>query len=405
MTTLQSAPDIVVAGHICLDVIPELRPGNGPLQDWLAPGKLVDVGSAMLSTGGAVSNTGLALHRLGFPVRLMGKVGDDPFGGLILQLLRDHGERMADGMIVAPGESSSYSVVISPPGIDRIFLHHTGTNDTFAASDVDPASLQGAKLFHFGYPPLMRGMYENSGAELERMLAAVKAQGLTVSLDLARPDPGSNAGKADWRAILSRVLPYVDVFLPSFEEILYMLRPDTYRELAGRHGTTELLAFADGELLGSLAGELIGMGAAIAGLKLGGYGFYMRTTGDDERLLKTGPCAPSADELERWRGRELLAPCFLVDAVGTTGAGDCSIAGFLGGLAKGLAPEQALLAASGVGACCVERADAISGVRSWDETQERIASGWAKSGERLPLADWEYDSELGLWERKRGNLG
>ncbi len=405
MSTLQSTADIVVAGHICLDVIPELRAGNGGLREWLAPGKLVDVGSAMLSTGGAVSNTGLALHRLGFPVRLMGKVGDDPFGGFILQLLRGYGERMADGMIVAPGESSSYSVVISPPGTDRIFLHHTGTNDTFAAADVDPAALQGAKLFHFGYPPLMRGMYENIGAELERMLAAVKSQGLTVSLDLARPDPGSYAGKADWRAILSRVLPYVDVFLPSFEEILYMLRPNTYRELADRHGTTELLAFADGELLGSLAGELIGMGVAIAGLKLGGYGFYLRTTEDDKRLLEIGPCAPSEDELENWRGRELLAPCFLVDAVGTTGAGDCSIAGFLGGLAKGLAPEQTLFAAAGVGACCVERADAVSGVRGWDETQERIAAGWAKSGERLTLTDWTFDSEVGLWEKKRGNLG
>ena len=405
MRTLQSAADIVVAGHICLDVIPELRAGNGGLREWLAPGKLVDVGSAMLSTGGAVSNTGLALHRLGFPVRLMGKVGDDPFGGLILQLLRGHDERMADGMIVAPGESSSYSVVISPPGIDRIFLHHTGTNDTFAAADVNPASLRGAKLFHFGYPPLMRGMYESGGEELERMLAEVKSQGLTVSLDLARPDPGSSAGKADWRSILSRVLPYVDVFLPSFEEILFMLRPDTYRELASRHGTTELLRFADGELLGSLADELIGMGVAIAGLKLGGYGFYMRTTDEENRLLNMGPCAPSAVELEGWRGRELLAPCFLVDAVGTTGAGDCSIAGFLGGLAKGFAPEQTLLAAAGVGACCVERADAIGGVRSWDETQKRIAAGWTKSGERLPLADWEFDGELGLWERKRGERG
>ncbi|THF83273.1 carbohydrate kinase family protein [Cohnella fermenti] len=398
------AADIVVAGHICLDVIPDIRGEHGGLGQLLVPGKLVDVGSATLSTGGAVSNTGLALHRLGFPVRLMGKAGDDPFGGLILQLLREHGEGMADGMIVSPGESSSYSLVISPPGVDRIFLHHTGTNDTFAAADVEPEALRGARLFHFGYPPLMRKMYEHGGEELERMLAAVKSQGLTVSLDLARPDPDSDAGKADWRAILSRALPSVDVFLPSFEEILYMLRPDTYRELAGRHGTTELLPFANGELLGALAGELLGMGVAIAGLKLGAYGFYLRTTADAQRLRTMGACAPEPGLIESWRERELLVPCFRVEAAGTTGAGDSSIAGFLGGLAKGLAPERTLIAAAGVGACCVERSDATSGVRGWDDTQERIAAGWERSGERLPLDGWDCDNERGLWEKKAGNV-
>ncbi|WP_231571573.1 carbohydrate kinase family protein [Gordoniibacillus kamchatkensis] len=141
--------EITVAGHICLDMIPAIGTCAGGLNELLMPGKLVDVGPAVTATGGAVSNTGLALYRLGIPTRLMGKVGDDLFGKAILDLLNRSGRGLADDMIVAPGEMSSYSVVISPPGIDRVFLHCTGTNDTFALADLDLDKIAATRLFHF----------------------------------------------------------------------------------------------------------------------------------------------------------------------------------------------------------------------------------------------------------------
>lgn len=370
------AADIVVAGHICLDIIPALPSHPEGLSQLLSPGKLVEIGPAGLSTGGAVANTGLALRRLGFGARLMGKIGDDPFGRSIRECLDAYGEGASDGMIVSAGESSSYTIVISPPGIDRIFLHATGTNDTFAASDVTAEALAGIRLFHFGYPPLMRGMYERGGEELVKLLASAKAAGATVSLDMARPDPASDAGRADWKAILTRALPEVDVFLPSLEEILFMLRPDTYRELSARSGGEELLGLADGPLLSSLAEELLGMGVAVAGIKLGEHGLYIRTTADTARLRNMGACAPSEAELPGWIDRELLAPCFAVDVEGTTGAGDCTIAGLLGGLASGQPLERSLLSAVGAGACNVERADAVSGIPDWASLQRRIEDGW-----------------------------
>lgn len=394
-----SAAEVVVAGHICLDVIPAMhggKPGQA-IGELLVPGKLVDIGAAQLSTGGAVSNTGIALHRLGFPVKLMGKVGDDLFGEAILSILKGYGEGLADGMIVGAGESSSYTIVINPPGVDRIFLHCTGANDTFSADDVSQAALAGARLFHFGYPPLMRRMYEDGGAELERTLSAAKSCGLTVSLDLARPDPESLAGQADWQAILKRSLPHVDVFLPSFEEILYMLRPSRYREFSERHGTTELLAYADGPLLSSLAEELLGMGAAVVALKLGEHGLYVRTTGSPERLRKMGLCAPAAGKLESWQGKEMLAPCYRVEVAGTTGAGDCTIAGFLAGLLKGLSAEETLLAAVGTGAFNVEQADAVSGIPGWEDLQSRIAAGWPQRATELSLPGWSRESADGIW--------
>lgn len=170
--------DVIVAGHICLDIIPTISEKKTGIDALFVPGKLVDVGPAVITTGGAVSNTGLALHRLGDKVQLMGKIGDDQFGASIMEVLRQHGEGIADHMIVANGEHSSYTIVINPPNTDRIFLHCTGANDTYSSADLSKDQLENARLFHFGYPPLMRLMYENQGEELVLILS--KAKGKSV---------------------------------------------------------------------------------------------------------------------------------------------------------------------------------------------------------------------------------
>jgi len=386
--------EVIVAGHICLDIIPSLsEDGAGVgLDRLLAPGKLVAAGPAVLSTGGAVSNTGIALHRLGVAVSLMGKVGNDLFGRAVLEQLRRQGAALADRMIVAAGEHTSYSVVISPPGIDRMFLHCTGANDTFRAADLKRDALHGARLFHFGYPPLMKRMYADGGAELADMMREVKRMGLTTSLDMARPDPESEAGRADWNAILARSLPDVDVFMPSLEEILFMLNRPLHDRLAAAGG--RLADEIDGSALSELSDRLIGMGAAIVLLKLGEEGLYLRTA-DEARIRRMGKCAP--ENVAQWAQREMLATCYRVEVAGTTGAGDCTIAGFLAGLLKGLSPESAMQSAVAVGACNVERKDATSGVPSWETVQERIRSGWPKHPSRLSLPGWRYHDDADLW--------
>lgn len=186
---------VVVASHVCLDIIPQLL---GPAD--VAPGRLLNIGPAAISTGGAVANTGIALHRLGVPVRLMGKVGDDVLGRAVLDVLRAAGPRLANGMIVAPGEATSYSIVISPPGVDRSFLHCPGSNDTFGAEDVRDEQFDGARLLHFGYPPIMRRMRAGDGEQLCQLFRRARDAGLAISLDMCQPDPASEAGATDWPA-------------------------------------------------------------------------------------------------------------------------------------------------------------------------------------------------------------
>lgn len=85
----------------------------------LEPGKLIDVGAADIHTGGAVANTGLAMQKLGIDTKLMGKIGDDALGKTILSILESY--HAAEGMIVDADATTSYSIVLAIPGIDRMF--------------------------------------------------------------------------------------------------------------------------------------------------------------------------------------------------------------------------------------------------------------------------------------------
>lgn len=384
--------DALVAGHICLDFHPDLGGvEREPFDQSFRPGRLIYTGPAHFSTGGAVSNTGLALHRLGVATQLAGKLGADLFGQAVLQIVREQGHSLADGMQLDASANTSYSVLINYPGVDRIFLHCPGANDTFGAQDVPYARLAGARLFHFGYPPLMRRMYQEHGAELSEMFRRAKQTGVTTALDMAYPDPASEAGQADWRRILARTLPWVDIFLPSLEEILYMLRRETYFQL--RAGG--ILAQATPELLSSLSAELLDWGAKLVVLKLGERGLYLRAASS---LSAMGRAAPP--DLTGWQGRELWSPCFRVQVVGTTGAGDATIAGFLAAFLRGLPPHEALTTAVAVGACNVEAADALSGILSWEETRARIEQGWQRHPLPLQSPGWEFVPDWGLWQRK-----
>lgn len=365
----------VVAGLICLDIIPSLARGGD--RAVLQPGHTMEVGPIAFYTGGAVANTGRALHRLGISTQLIARVGDDAVGDTLRALIGQEAAALAEGLIVAPGETSPCTVVLSASGSDRSFITHPGTNHTFGPEHVPDDALRAARLFHFGYPPYMRRMYDDEGHALADLLRRARQRGAVVSLDLAYPEPAGRSGQADWRRILARALPYVDLFLPSADELLFMLR----REIA----LAEAIPVAT---VSALADECLEMGAGLVALKVGDRGLYVRS-GED---------APGAPSEPGWLHRELWAPCFRPQTlIGTTGAGDTTIAGFLAAFLRGLTLEEAMTMAVAVGACCVEAPDALSGIRSWDETRARVRAGWPRSRWALDQTGWRWDEERALW--------
>lgn len=368
---------VIVAGHICVDITP-VFPGNYRIENAgqiLQPGRLLHMNGVDVHTGGAVANTGLAMKILGNDVSLVGKIGEDAFGKIALDML---GKYQAEkDMIVSAQSSTSYSVVLAIPGIDRIFLHDPGANDTFRAEDLNWQMIAQAELFHFGYPPLMKNMYQDDGRELVTVLQKVKALGTAVSLDMAAVDPVSEAGKVRWKEILKAVLPYVDFFVPSAEELCAMLDGELYQEwsrkAAGRD-VTEILRMEELHRLGT---EVLEFGAKVVLIKCGSAGMYFRTA-QAEQLKEL--CTSLNLKPEEWASKEGFEKSFEPEAVlSGTGAGDTSIAAFLTSVMRGESLEEAVQMAAATGACCVAAYDALSGLKPLEQLKEKIRKGWKKN--------------------------
>lgn len=370
---------VIVAGHICIDITPIFPDKKATkLDDILSPGKLVQTGAADVHTGGAVANTGLALKLLGADVSLMGKVGQDAFGDMICGILKKYG---ADKhMIRSPQESTSYSVVLAVPGIDRIFLHNPGANNTFRADDIPTESLNDAALFHFGYPPLMRSMYENNGSELIRLMRSVKESGVATSLDMAAIDADTQAGKLDWNEILKQVLPYVDFFVPSVEELCFMLDKERFAQWQERAKGKDITEILDIEKdVKPLADICMSYGVKVLLIKCGAPGMFYKTA--DEKSLSEISSRIDLNTIA-WADKEGFEASYVPDCIlSGTGAGDTSIAAFLASVLNGESLETAMQLATATGACCVTSYDALGGLKPLNELKEKISSGWKKNGE------------------------
>lgn len=384
----------MIAGHVSLDLFPQLF---GPLD--LEPGRLNVVGPARFSTGGVVSNTGLAMYRLGVRTRLVGKVGDDLFGRVVRDSYAALDGQLAAGLSVVTTEPTSYTIVVNPPRRDRAYLHCPGANESFAAADVRDEDLADARLLHFGYPPLMPRMYTDSGTELRDLFERAHRAGLATALDMCVPDPSSDAGRADWRAVLATALPAVDIFAPSLDELLFMIdRPRFERVATGE----PIAAVVDRGCLAELADTLIAMGSSVIAIKLGEHGLYLRTAaarGQNARPADMSSqirtlCERLGLEPTEWEDREILAPCFRAnDVVGTTGSGDATVAGLLTSMVRGLTAPEAATTATAVGACSVEAIDPTSGIPSWEGLVARLRQGWPRHELSIDLGSASADRD------------
>ncbi len=318
---------IAVAGHLCVDLDPELPQDVG-----LRPGQLIEIGPLRMSLGGAVGNTGRELHRLGVPVRLSAVVGEDALATYVRNTLHDLGQSV-DGVISVSGQTTSYSFVLEPPGVDRTFWHNVGANSVFDGSAVD---VQGIDVLAVGYPSVLPALLVDDGAPLDSLLSRAKSAGVTTSLDLCFVDRNAPAGQLNWVLLLERWLPRTDVFSPSVDDLLSAF---------GR----------DDDVSDSLIDELLDFGlqggVAVMAMSAGERGLYVRTAGLD-RLRQAGRgLGAVADE---WANQSVHVPAmWQQEPVTTKGAGDASTAGLLFGIAQGLSAADAARLASACAAVVV----------------------------------------------------
>lgn len=270
-------------------------------------GGLVMTDAISLAIGGCASNVAVDLARLGRKAVVVGRVGNDMPGRFVRDELAAAGVETTH-LVESAGQTSS-TLVINVQNEDRRFIHAFGANGLFDGSEIAPALVGSAKVLYLGGFCLMPRLAAARVAELFRL--AREAHVPTV-LDVVIPDPQNG------REPLAAVLPWTDVFLPNVDE---------GRQLTG---LTDPLEQA-------------------RAFRAAGAGTVVVTCGGDGAVLV------NADET-------LRAGRFAVEFVDGTGSGDAFAAGYISGLIDGLPAARCLEIGSALGASCVRRAGATTGV-------------------------------------------
>ena len=304
--------DCLVCGLATVDIVACPVPLDQPI----AEVGLVRADRILTTTGGLVSNSGIALARLGARTAALACVGDDLHGEFVRRRYAAEGLD-ASALRSCRGATSTTLVLVNSAG-ERSFIFDLG-----AAGEFDPDLLHAnhellkrAKFFLVGYFGLVPAWDE----KLPEMLRFARECGCQTALDAA--------GSGGEMVPLARILPHVDIYVPSLHEARHQTGLAEPRAMIAR--------FRE-------AGA-----AGLVGIKLGAEGALLSPAAGE--LLEIAPVPP---------------PGPVVD---TTGAGDAFYAGLIAGLSRGMSADEAGRLAAAAGACCVTGLGATEALRGFDET-------------------------------------
>lgn len=394
--------DAVIAGYLCVDLIPSFKREKpvGNISELLKPGKLIEIDGLSYTPGGAVANMGMVMKKFSKNVFLNGLIGDDLIGKIALMHLT-HAD-IVTGVKVMKGEGTAFGFVIAPPGIDRIFLESPGCSHLFDIRHIDFDAVAQSRLFHFGYPPLLKQFYLNEGAQLIELFAVIQEMGVVTSLDLSLPDPESESGKINWPEIIKRVLPYTDIFVPSLEEALQIMMPDKYAAMQLTSRNADIIDLVTIPTIREIGKRIIDAGVKIAFIKAGHRGAYL-LTGDVSSLNeKTGFNL----QKERWNNQELWCNAFPIDTAkvkNASGAGDTASAAFLAAILDGEDAEHSLKYAAMAGRNCLYCTDIYRELDDWAQMREELKSVSVKIS-NLKLAEYNDLPDLEMAANEWRNL-
>jgi sugar/nucleoside kinase (ribokinase family) len=365
--------DIAIAGYTCVDMIPDFRKTGSAtnLSDLFRPGKLTEINGLEVVPGGVVANTGLALKNFNRKVFLNGLVGDDFMGKIAKEWFEKY--NISEGIETTKKAGTAFSIVLAPPGVDRIFLESPGCNQIFDTSFINFDVIAQCRLFHFGYPPLLKLFFRNNGSQLVDMFSRVQRMGVVTSLDFSVPDPESESGKINWPEVMQSVLPFTDIFVPSLEEVLQIMMPSKFAEIQASSENNEVISQIPTELIREVGKLIIDYGVKILLIKAGKRGAYL-LTGDISLINeKTGINLPE----ENWSFRELWCEAYHADnskIINASGAGDIAVAAFLSAILDGHCVESSLKYASMAGRNTLYCHNIHSDLSKWQEMTKAISS-------------------------------
>lgn len=364
--------DAVIAGYLCVDMVPQFKAGEAfeTLAEVLKPGRLVEVDGMEITLGGVVANTGLAMSKFSNKVYLNGLVGDDFIGSIVRERLLSYG--LLTGIETVKHGGTAFGIVIAPSGIDRIFLESPGCNQLFSYQHINLKEVAQSRLFHFGYPPLLKQFYKNNGAQLLEMFSHIHGLGVITSLDFSLPDPNSESAHINWRGVLKETLPFVDVFVPSLEEVMQVMMPHEYAKILEMGKDSEdVIDLIPLDAIQEAAARIMETGVRILLIKAGHRGVYL-WTGDISSINEK---AALKLDTTHWNNRQLWSSAYPVDDTkikNASGAGDTASAAFFTAILNNETVENALKYAVLAGRNNLYCNDIHSELNNWAEMTTEI---------------------------------
>ena len=186
-----------------------------------APKSVDEAGYPTLAAnpGGAPGNFLAALNKYGCSVAMIGKVGEDMFGKLLLNTLKQAGIETR-GVIVDPDQFTTLAFVSLDASGNRdfSFARKPGADTCLTPDELDQALIADSRVFHFGTLSLTD---DPAREATRRAIALAKQHGRLISLDpnLRKPLwPSMDAA----REAIEWSLRQADIVKISDEEIEFM---------------------------------------------------------------------------------------------------------------------------------------------------------------------------------------
>ncbi len=285
---------IVVVGSVNLDLV-------SSVERIPAPGETISGDRFQIFHGGKGANQAVAIARLGYPVSMVARVGDDPFGRRLREGLRSAGVDIRQ-VTTAKATSSGVALICADQQGQNSIVVVPGANGKLIPADLDKA----APLLR--YAGMILTQLEIPFETIEHLAALAERFAVPLMLD---PAP-------------ARKLP--DQLLC---QVTYLTPNETETGIICDVGAGEV----NPSTAPGIARQLIGRGVRHVLIKMGSQGAYVATAQSDGVLL----------------------PPFKVQVVDSTAAGDAFNGGLAVALMRGLGFVSAARFATAVAALSVTR--------------------------------------------------
>ncbi|MGN0404007.1 MAG: carbohydrate kinase [Bariatricus sp.] len=206
--------DVIALGELLIDFTMNGKSGQG--------NNLFEA-----NPGGAPCNVLAILQKLGKKTAFIGKVGDDQFGRLLRETIREVGIN-DDNLLVDKEVNTTLAFVHTFPDGDREFSFYRkpGADMMLEKEEIREEDIAKARIFHFG---TLSMTHENVREATLKAVEIAKKNGLLVSLDPnLRPPLWSSLDVAKEQML--RAMEYCDILKISDNEIQFLTGVEDYEE-------------------------------------------------------------------------------------------------------------------------------------------------------------------------------